>query len=120
MKLVKTEVLEWGIKFTFADGSYCEKHYSGDEYWYNANGKRHRDNDKPAVVEINGQKEWWVNDEIHRENDKPAIIWADGTKIWLDKGKLHRDNDQPAKIYANGAKEWWIKNKNIKKEYPGG
>ena len=64
-----------------------------DKYWYK-NGKRHRENDKPAVEWKNGYKQWWINGELHRENDKPAV--------------------ESAIEYANGGKEWWINGKFIK------
>ena len=106
MRPVKTEVLEWGVKFTFDDRSYCERRYAGDEFWHNVNGKLHRDNDKPAFIDADGTKSWWVNGKRHRDNDQPAIIYADGTKEWWFNDKRHRDNGLPAIILANGTKEW--------------
>ena len=90
MKPVKTEIMEWGIMFTFADGSYCKKHYDGNEYWYNKENELHRGNDQPAVIGANGIKYWMVNGKHHRDNDQPAIIYADGSKSWYINGKSTR------------------------------
>jgi len=42
---------------------------------------------KTYKVEIdgNGDKFWFLNDELHRE-DGPAIEYADGTKLWYLNG----------------------------------
>ena len=87
VKPVKTEIWGWGVKFTFANGSYCNKYYDGKEYWYNANGKCHRGNDQPAIIRADGTKEWRLHGSWHRGNDQPAIIHADGTKEWWVNGK---------------------------------
>lgn len=54
--------------------------------YYNSNGKRHRD------------------------NDLPAVIWPSGTKHWYRDGKHYRDNDLPTVIYSNGSRQWWYRN----------
>src|SRR3989344_2097281 len=56
------------------------------QIWYK-NGKRHRENDKPAVVWSDGTQEWYKNGQLHRENDKPATVWSDGTQEWYKNGK---------------------------------
>jgi len=65
-----------------------------DEYgtlrWYNKDGQLHRDNDLPAVIYLDGYKEWWINGELHRENDMPAIIYEDGSKEWYINGEVIR------------------------------
>ena len=57
----------------------------GNKIWKNKNGKLHRDNDLPAVVEINGGKAWCINDQLHRTNG-PAVIRFNGDKQWYLKG----------------------------------
>ena len=37
-------------------------------------GRRHRENDMPAVISDKGNKEWWQNGELFREGDKPVIV----------------------------------------------
>ena len=89
--------------------------YWNTKSWYK-NGFRHRDDDKPAVINSDGSKAWWVNGERHRDNDKPAIIYFDGTKEWWVNGHRHRDDDKPAiigakKIYPGGTKKWFHRGK---------
>ena len=105
--------------FIMDDGSIIE--------WYRY-GKKHRDNDKPAVIMKKSviKDEWAVDDEnyfeeenensliyiwylegvIHRDGDKPARIEED-CQEWYIYGRLHRDNGQPAIIHKNGNKEWY-------------
>ena len=77
-----------------------------NKYWY-YNGLRHRDNDLPARIDVNGNKYWYYNGNFHRKNDLPAIIYANGDKHWYCHEKLHRENDLPAIIYNNGTKYWY-------------
>jgi hypothetical protein len=76
------------------------------EWWHN--GRRHRLNskDEPAVIYSNGQREWWKYGKMHREGDKPALIFS-GNKEYYKNGVLHRDNNFPAIIRWNGTLEWW-------------
>lgn len=99
--------------FSIDNGSIIE--------WYKY-GKKHRDNDKPAVImkksvikdkwAVDDEDDdslisiWYQNELIHRDGDKPAYIDDDCQK-WYINGKLHRDNGQPAIIYKNGNKEWY-------------
>jgi hypothetical protein len=41
-----------------ADGVYVNNR--GDLFWYR-NGRLHRDNGQPAIIYINGKKEWFKN-----------------------------------------------------------
>lgn len=57
------------------------------------NGVLHSMFDKPAVSSF-GRYEWWCEGKRHRDNDKPAIAFksADTShKEWWFAGKLHRD-----------------------------
>ena len=79
----------------------------GSREWYK-NGCRHRDNDAPAIIRANGRQEWWQNDKLHRDNDRPAVIIPSGSKWWYKRGCRHRD-DAPAVICADG-RQFWYKN----------
>ena len=101
------------------------------------NGRFHRDGDKPAVIFLDGRKEYWKNGVLHRDGDKPAVIYSSGTekyykngkfhrdgdkpamittykKEYRKNGKIHRDGDKPAVIYNDGCKEYWKNGKYIK------
>lgn len=73
--------------------------------WINDSGELHRENG-PAVEDVNGDMEWWVNGKLHRDNG-PAIIWSTGTKMWIKNGEKHR-LDGPAVEYFDGDKMWHI------------
>ena len=60
---------------------------------------------------------WYQNGLIHRDGDKPAIINSNGDKYWYKNGKMHRDEDNPAIIFTNGEKKWY-KNGNLWKWRP--
>jgi hypothetical protein len=79
----------------------------GNQFWYK-NGKRHRDNDLPAVIETNGIQIWYKNGKKHREHDLPAEIYPNGDQFWYKNGQLHRDNDLPAVISSRY--QGWYKN----------
>ena len=89
----------------------------GAMYWKNDIGEFHHDRDRPAVIYVDGTKQWYKNGELHRDRDKPAVIWADGTRVWYKNGILHRDRDKPVVIRANETKEWWKNGEFIKIEY---
>lgn len=73
---------------------------------YNNKNKLQSFNDYPSV--INSQcKCWHKNGVYHRDNDKPAIICMNGNMYWLKNGNYHRDGNQPAIICSNGLKFWF-------------
>ena len=72
----------------------------------------HRENG-PAIEWLNGDIEWWQNDQLHRI-DGPAIECADGTKRWYQRSQRHRI-DGPAVVYADGAMCWWINGVELSK-----
>ena len=86
----------------------------GDQIWYK-NGEIHRDNDLPAIIYSNGAQYWYQNGLFHRDNDLPAIIFITGTQHWYKNGSLHRDNDLPAMVFADGSKQWY---KNDERYFP--
>ena len=81
----------------------------GTKRWL-LNGKRHRDNDLPAMIQTDGTKHWYVNGQLHRDNDMPAVIDANGSKHWYVNGKRHRDDGMPAYV-ANASNHWYVNGK---------
>jgi len=59
------------------------------------------------IVDFNGDKYWFKDDQLHRE-DGPAVEDADDTKYWFQNGRLHRE-DGPAVEYAGGVTRWYFK-----------
>lgn len=80
------------------------------EVWRLANGDLHRE-DGPAVVQPNGDREWYSHDKRHRE-DGPAIEYAQGTRAWYRHGKRHRI-DGPALTSNDGINEWIVDNLGV-------
>jgi len=70
-----------------------------------------------VVVFNNGDKHWYLNDELHRE-DGPAVEYDSGAnKLWYLNGKLHRE-DGPATEWSDGSKNWYLNGKKLtKKEF---
>lgn len=60
---------------------------------------------------------YYLNGKKHRDNDLPAIIFNNGTKLWYINGQVHRNNDKPAVIEAHGSQEWWVNGKRYKTSY---
>jgi len=77
------------------------------KYWVDNQNQLHRDNDKPAAIYKNGQKEWYQHGKLWRGDDKPSITWHDGSSFWYTDDKLHREGDNPAVVKASGTKEWY-------------
>jgi len=63
--------------------------------YYNSVGQIHR-TDGPAIIFVNGDKYWMVNEKRHRLNG-PAVIWYTDTSSSMP------------------VQEWWINNKEYKK-----
>jgi hypothetical protein len=84
--------------------SVCVVDVEGTKQWH-VNDVLHRE-DGPAVEYADGAKIWYVNGRLHRL-DGPAIEYADGTKVWYANDQLHR-TDGPAVEYPDGRREWWI------------
>jgi hypothetical protein len=79
---------------------------SGNKYWY-INGELHRDGDKPAVIQVNGNQMMWAKNGLyHRENGNPAIVWANGDREWYYNGVLHRDNGPAIESVTRGNQFW--------------
>jgi len=88
----------------------------GTTYWYNQQGKLHREGGLPAIERADSAKAWYVNGQLHRESGLPAVEFADGTKEWLVNGKLHREGGLPAVEFANGGKEWYVNGQRVTEE----
>ena len=41
----------------------------------------------PAVIYVDGQKEWYLEGYRHRE-DGPAVIYSNGDEVWWEYGKI--------------------------------
>ena len=77
--------------------------YDKDYNLHNENG--------PAVINPNGDCEWWLNGKKHRI-DGPAISHdSDNYFEWWVDGKRHNENG-PAICFANGNYSWFIDNIN--------
>ena len=61
---------------------YVKTSSYGDKFHYKDPAKtiRHRE-DGPAIEDVEGNKEWWVNGKLHRL-DGPAVEYSDGVKEW--------------------------------------
>lgn len=86
----------------------------------------HSTDDYPARIDFENFKlEWFANGRLHREDDKPAVVTftPDGCLYsleWYYAGFRHRDNNRPAVIYYDDneceaprflSKEWWLNGK---------
>jgi hypothetical protein len=118
----------------FDDGVKIRECDDGTIRFYK-HGKRHRDNDLPAIIKKSGYMAWWQNAKCHRVGG-PAIIYASGRAVWLQYGRFHREDgpaidrswaqfwylhgklhreDGPAVTYNNDfrPKEWWVDGKKV-------
>lgn len=97
--------INYKLNNTHIDFLYESEVVNGTTNYYYKK-KLHRDNDLPAIIYENGDKEWWICGVLHRDNDLPAVERSNGDKEWWIYGKLHRDNDLPAKkLYI--LEEWY-------------
>lgn len=70
--------------------------------WFQ-NGKLHRDDDLPAIVNANGSNQWYQNGKLHRDNDLPAIVWENGSNEWFRHGRRYRKNDLSVIVNEDGS-----------------
>lgn len=112
--------------FILGDREY-RKYKNGDEKWYK-DGKLHRDNDLPAIIEIFDNEKlfheaWYMNGKRHRKYNHASVFYyhhSNGKKFesWWKNGELHRE-EGPAYIEYfeddNVEKEsWWLNGVKIK------
>ena len=88
----------------------------GNTFWYNQQGKRHREGGLPAFEGAAGSKEWLVNGQFHREGGLPAFEGANGGKAWWVNGQRHREGGLPACEYADGSKVWYVNGHHVTEE----
>ena len=75
------------------------------------------ENMSTCVVDNNGTKRWYLNDELHRE-DGPAVEYQRGIKCWYLNGNYHR-LDGPAIVNMRDSENyglWYINGNNITDE----
>jgi len=49
------------------------------------------DDSDDGILDDNGNRYWFDKDgKRHRDNDLPAIIWKDGSKFWFKHGQYIR------------------------------
>jgi hypothetical protein len=82
-------------------------------YWLLAKAIFHSNGDFPAIETEDGYKVWFRDGKRHRDNDLPAVEYVYNNCIfreWYKDGLRHRDNDLPALEYGDGGccKEWWV------------
>ena len=75
----------------------------GNKIWRNKEGNYHRVHG-PAVEYANGDKAWYIDDELHRTNG-PAIEYADGHKQWWLNGRHYNSKH----AWAEAKKQLGIK-----------
>jgi hypothetical protein len=83
-----------------ADGSSAvmitDKH--GTIRYMNEFGQLHREDDLPAIIELNGTMTYYQHGLKHRDGDKPAYI-SSSQQCYYQLDSLHRDGDKPALIH---------------------
>lgn len=77
---------------------------------YSLDGEYHR-SDGPAIICLDGHKEWYQHGVLHRENG-PAVEYADGSKLWYFNGEYHNTNG-PAVQWSDGSKRWYINGERL-------
>jgi hypothetical protein len=73
------------------------KYDMGDFVAYFKDGVFHRDDDLPAVIYKNGQKEWWINGKLERRNANPVVIFENKSELWFST--LSEDDDYHHNTY---------------------
>jgi hypothetical protein len=48
--------------------------------------------DKPSLIDDEGNNYWHKDGKVHREKDLPAIIMNNGDKYWIIENKLERSD----------------------------
>ena len=89
---------------------------NGNTFWYNQQGKFHREGGLPAIEYADGDKFWYVNGQLHREGGLHTIEFADGGKAWYVNDQLHREGGLPAVELANGGKVWYVNGHHVTEE----
>ena len=64
------------------------------EKWFK--GKVLHRTDGPASIDVDGKQAWFKDGKKHRANNKPAVIYTSGTREWWVEGEFVR------KVNKNG------------------
>lgn len=56
----------------------------GEKKWKDTDGKYHRDNDLPAIVDTVGNLRWFQHGVYSRKDGKPTHVYIDGTLKWCN------------------------------------
>ena len=75
----------------------------------NENGGLHSYNDEPSYIAHDGTLYWHKDGRSHRDYG-PAIIYLNGRKEWLKDGFYYEREDGPSIISSTGNKEYYIDN----------
>lgn len=68
-------------------------------YYKLPDGSYHRGSGLPAVMDIDGRKEWWRAGKLHRDGDLPAVASFHGNE-WWENGRCIR-TDSSVNHYMN-------------------
>jgi hypothetical protein len=85
---------------------------NGTVTYRNADDELHNENG-PAVIYADGDKEYYINGQLHNENG-PAMVGLDGSKYHYINGYFHNPHG-PAIVHTDGSKEYY-KNGNMLSE----
>lgn len=92
-KVLASKAEEWEAKdsqwhYTGILDKYegCSFEFNEDEHYWLKNGVYHREDDKPAVVNADGSKEWYWAGNRHRENGEAAVISFYGEEQYWEHG----------------------------------
>jgi len=111
-----------GLLHSYNDKPALIEPVTNNKIWFK-DGKRHRDNDRPAVETIKKQ-EWYKDGQLHREGDFPAVInfnfsripWISGRVVsqeWYINGNRHRESGPAVIDNLLGITEYWIEGQFI-------
>ena len=102
-----TQEMLW-VDASVDDGTWTRVGRGGAHEWCDADGKLHRDEDTPAVVDpIYGRCWWYQHGQLHRDGDKPsAVSEADGCVEWHKHGQPARAGLEPSHIQLPRPREY--------------
>jgi len=83
----------------------------GTIMWYNPKTNTLHNESGPAIVWLNGSKEYWINGKLHNESG-PAIMRPDGYKVYYIHGELHNEFG-PAIVRSDGSKAYYLHDKKL-------
>jgi hypothetical protein len=101
--------LEWVShgKYWRADGKPTVEYNTGRKEWRNAEGRRHRADDLPAIIDpVNRRIVWYMHGNLHRDNYKPSYVEMAGFCAWYCNGRKYMmyDNFRMVPVHED---EWF-------------